>query len=214
MEADDPSHSLPLLDEEERERAARFRFERDRDRFVTHHAHTRRVLARYLGVAPAAVVFEVGPNGKPGLDATSGIAFNTSRSGGLSVVAVSRGHVGIDVERVRPIDDALPLADGLFTKAERRSLGGTPSSARDPAFLALWTRKEAVVKAFGSGLSAPLDSFDVVASDGTQEPWQGQLGSEPFVVDQLDAPPGWVAAVAVPGTRLTIRPMHALERSR
>jgi len=204
-EADASARAFAVLDDPEVERATSFRLERDRTRFISHHAFTRRVLARYVGVSPTAVTVRTASRGKPEVDPTYGIDFNTSRSGGLSVVAVSRGRVGVDIEAMRPIDDALELADGLFTDEERRFLRSAPRATRDDALLELWTRKESVVKAFGAGLSAPLDTFEVSRAGGSRDAYHGRFGSEPFVVCQLDAPSGWKAAVCVAGTRLTVR---------
>jgi 4'-phosphopantetheinyl transferase len=206
--ADGPADALALLDDSERARAERFRMKRDRARFISHHAFTRRVLARYLGVVPADIDMRVAAHGKPEIDPGYGVMFNTSRSGGLSLVAVAGRHVGVDVERVRTLDDVLRLADGLFSDQERQFLRTVPGVFRNKAFLALWTRKESVVKTFGMGLSVPLDSFEVGdLAVGPRGPWRGQLGRAPFVVEQLDAPSGWVAAVSVAGTRLSIRQM-------
>lgn len=198
-----------LLDTAERERADRFRMERDRARYVAQHAFVRRVLAPYLGLAPEAAAIEAAANGKPAVDAAFEIEFNASRSGGLSVVAVGRrgAGIGVDVEQVRPIDDALQLAHGHFSSAERQYLGTVPDSVRDEAFLALWTRKEAVVKAFGLGLSVPLDSFEVTTASSPHSMLTGRLGSEPFVVRSMDAPSGWVAAVSVTAAQVTVRRM-------
>ncbi len=205
---DAPAEALALLDDPERARAERFRMERDRARFISHHAFTRRVLARYLGVAPTDIDIRAAAHGKPEIDPGYGVMFNTSRSGGLSLVAVARRHVGVDVERVRTLDDVLQLADGLFSDKERQFLRTVPRAFRNEAFLALWTRKESVVKTFGMGLSVPLDSFEVGdKTAGPDGPWRGQLGRAPFVVEQLDVPSGWVAAVSVAGTRLSIRQM-------
>jgi 4'-phosphopantetheinyl transferase len=129
----------------------------------------------------------------------------------LCVIAVSREpSVGVDIECLRPLDDALELAEGLFTKRERRFIQAVPPASRDEAFLALWTRKEAVVKAFGLGLSQPLDTFDVsTASDADGTLWQGQVGSARFIVARLHPPSGWVGAVCVVGAGLSVTSMDA-----
>jgi 4'-phosphopantetheinyl transferase len=206
----DDAIALALLDDSERARANRFRAARDRHWYVSHHAFVRRVLGRYLGVAPSALMMRVGTHGKPELAPDQPLAFNASRSGGLSVVAVASAPVGVDIEQVRPIDDALQIADGLFADGERRRLRMLPRSARSQAFLALWTRKESVVKATGRGLSQPLDAFDVSAGKEDMDGrWHSQLGSTPLVVAQLDAPSGWLAAVSLTGRRLDVRYMDA-----
>jgi phosphopantetheinyl transferase len=83
-----------------------------------------------------------------------------------------------------------------------------PTAARSQAFLSLWTRKESVVKALGSGLSQPLDTFHVseVREDANGR-WHSQLGVTPLVVARLEAPSGWVGAICLVGTRLDVRYM-------
>jgi 4'-phosphopantetheinyl transferase len=201
---------LALLDDTERSRAARFRAERDRIRFVAHHAFVRRVLARYLDMTAAAIAIRAGSHGKPEIHDSQGLSFNASRSGDLGVVAVATRPVGVDIERLRPIDDALELAEGLFGVRERHDLRAIASGSRSQAFLELWTRKEAVVKAFGTGLSQPLDAFDLSDTARVESGrWQGQLGTEPFVVVRLDTPPSWLGAVSVIGEHLSVRHMDA-----
>jgi 4'-phosphopantetheinyl transferase len=117
--------------------------------------------------------------------------------------------VGVDVEALRPIDDPVELAEGVFTMRERTLLRSVPRASRAEVFLALWTRKESVVKAFGMGLSQPLDAFDLSeAAVGDVRPWHGQLETAPFVVVQLDVPTGWVGAVTVTGSRISVRWME------
>jgi 4'-phosphopantetheinyl transferase len=199
---------LALLDDAERDRAARFRTERDRVWFVSHRALVRRVLARYLGIAPAAVRIRLGSHGKPEIGPASPFSFNASRSGGLSVVAVALGPVGVDVERLRPVDDALELADALFTERERRLLRAVVDGSRATSFMAMWTRKESVVKAFGVGLSVPLDAFDVTEQARRDAGrWHGQLDGAPFVVAPFAAPSGWIGAVTLTGSQLAVRQM-------
>jgi 4'-phosphopantetheinyl transferase len=81
---------------------------------------------------------------------------------GLALVALTRtGEVGIDVEQERPVRDALAIARRLFAPREYAWLRAQSAGEQDPAFLRCWTRKEAVVKAAGAGLRAPLDAFEV-----------------------------------------------------
>jgi 4'-phosphopantetheinyl transferase len=207
---EDEVATLLVLDEAERDRAERYRLARDRVRFAAHHAFVRRVLARYLGSEPDVVPIRIGVRGKPELPTDDGIAFNSSRSAGWSIVALARDPIGVDVEAIRPIDDSDALADDHFTVAERRLFHGVPETSRDRAFLELWTRKEAVVKAFGVGLSVSLKTFDVAGeADAHDGPSVGRYGADGFVVQQLDAPEGWVAAVAVAvsGVQLAVRYM-------
>lgn len=199
IEGDDEASSSALLDDDELARASRFRFERDRVRFVHRHAFVRRVLAHYLGIAPAEIAIRRTPLGRPELDPRSGISFSVSHADELAVVAVARGcRVGVDVERLRPLDDALEVAETMFAEPEVALLRSVPQSSRAYTFLELWTRKESVVKAVGRGLSAGLDGFSVVEGDGRlAERAHSPLGAWPLTIRTLDPPLGYVGAVAV-----------------
>lgn len=139
-----------------------------------------------------------------------GTSFNASHSDGLAVVAVARGRrIGVDIELVRHLDDAMDVAAGQFTEREIGWLRASPQSSYSEAFLALWTRKESYVKAVGGGLSIPLDSFDcsTVGDGGVGRP-QDASGVLPYAFIELDGPDGFVGAITVEGTRVTIGHME------
>lgn len=150
------------LGDSERQRADRFRFQRHRERFVAGRGQLREILARYLDLEPGAVAFEYGPNGKPRLAGEASLRFNLSHSEDQALLAVTRGRdVGIDIEKVRPELECEAMASRFFSRAEALALRSLPPSARPQAFCAIWTRKEAFVKAKGGGLAIPLADFDV-----------------------------------------------------
>ncbi len=150
------------LSPDEAARADRFVRAEDRDRYRASHAALRLILARALGVAADALAFAVGPAGKPELvGAQAGaLRFNLSHSGTRALVGVSfEAAIGVDVEALRPIPDALRIARAHFTPSEAEALAARSPEAITAIFTGLWTRKEAVVKASGTGLSLPLDRF-------------------------------------------------------
>ncbi len=128
----------------------------------------RRVLARYLGVGAAAIEFTYGVQGKPRIAdhlRSSQLEFNLSHCERLALVAVtSQLSVGADVETVRPLPDFLDIAKRYFTKQEYAKLTALPETEAYKAFFRCWTRKEAVIKALGCGLTMPLHSFEVTLS--------------------------------------------------
>ena len=80
----------------------------------------------------------------------------------MAWIATSQGgDIGVDVEALRVVDDALALAERNFSAAECAALASAPPVHRDLAFLQIWTRKEACLKAIGSGLSIAPETFDV-----------------------------------------------------
>ena len=159
----------PTLSDDERERADRFHFERDRRRFTCARAVLRHVLAESLDVEAREVTFSYGPNGKPALSGRfeRALAFNVSHSHEIALVAVGRDvEIGVDVEAVRAMDDADDIASRFFSPREAAQLRSLPAAERTGAFFACWTRKEAYLKALGSGLAKPLDEFDVTFAPG------------------------------------------------
>jgi 4'-phosphopantetheinyl transferase len=200
---------VPMLGADELARAHRFRFDLDRRRFIARRALTRCVLAAYLGAEPHRMPIRTLPFGKPGLDPSYGINFNASHSDGMVIVAV--GHqrqVGVDVERVCPVPDALEIARGLFSEPETRYLQSLPEAARSEAFLRIWVRKESYCKAVGVGLSIPLSSFDMSRPrDGRGRPLA--ISRElPFVFSDVAVGRGHVAALTVSGDLTSIRTLR------
>lgn len=154
-----------MLPADELARASRFHFERDRKRFISGRAALRIILSRYAGEPPERLSFGYGRWGKPRLQDGASVRFNLSHSGGRALLAVAHGRrLGIDVERIRPDLNLEVIARHFFSARENQALLELPPEERADAFFACWTRKEAFIKALGTGLSHPLASFDVSLS--------------------------------------------------
>ncbi len=196
--AGDAAADIALLDDQERARAARFVFERDSRRYVAAHAALRRLLGQRLDRAPEALRFESGPFGKPRLLGEPGCAFSLSHSGDHALVALAgQGEIGVDLEQLRPLPDVDALARQCLAERELFHFDATPSAERELSFLRAWTRKEACLKALGTGLQIEPASFD--AGLGTRE--RGVLigtaqGPRELRVQSLTPLQGWVAALA------------------
>lgn len=159
---------LALLDAAERQRAERFLRNSDRWRYVRAHAAMRRVLAAETGCQPDKLVFVVGKYGKPAL-ADGGLNFNLSHSGDHAVLATSLdAEVGIDIE-VRATD-IQGISRLVLTDRELESFSALPADGQEAAFLRAWTRKEALLKAVGSGLSVDPRSIEVGLADVPEMP--------------------------------------------
>ena len=153
------------LSTDEISRAEKFHFAEHRERWQSTRGVLRLLLARYLKEPATEIAFEYGAQGKPKLKhpANSNLHFNTSHSGDFAVFAFTRaGEVGVDIECVR---DEMPRRDDIvrryFAPGEQRQLFALPEPERARAFFKLWTRKEAFVKARGTGLFSGLDQFEV-----------------------------------------------------
>lgn len=200
------SQDESLLDDQERARSRRFVHRVHRSRFVIAHAALRLVLARSIGVDPAAIRYDHGIHGKPRLARDlRRLEFNLSHSQELALLAVTRDRPGgVDVECMRVMSGGvLDLSETSFSDTEREALRALPPAERRTGFFRCWTRKEALIKATGEGLSRDLDSFDVDVGPGSESAllqMDGRMGEDAgWLVQDLPAPLGYVAAGAVEG---------------
>ncbi len=197
-----------LLSEDELERVSRFKFAHLSDFYTFCRGTLRRILSGYLAVPGDTIKFHYGQMGKPFLATPIGLQFNASHSGGLFVCAVSSGlTIGVDVEQIRPIEDMMAIASHYFSPAERRHLVSLAEADRTHAFFQCWTRKEAVIKATGEGVSRPLDSFEV-AFGPAATPHLIRIDEDPspsWKMDSFEPYPGYVGAVASPCAWSSIR---------
>jgi len=198
----DAAAEAGCLDSAERARAQRFVQPRDAVRFRHARWMCRAVLSRYLGLAPTDVRYVTGPRGRPELetDEGTGLRFNTSRSGGFALLAVtSVSPVGIDVERPRAMRDRLEIARMIFHPDEWQAIASlTDGEAQAAAFYRCWTRKEAVGKGVGLGLGLAFDRF-VVGVDAFERTRRVNLDPPhgPWTLMDVSTPPGIYGAVAV-----------------
>jgi 4'-phosphopantetheinyl transferase len=188
---------LALLGAGEIERARQYRLAADTDRVLLGAVLLRLAAARHLGSQPAGLAIDRtcgrcgAQHGRPQLPG-SGLHASVSHSGDVVVVALTAaGPVGVDVEAVRAIDFA-PVADSVCTPAER---GDVRTAA---GFYTCWTRKEAVLKATGEGLSRPMTDLQV--SPPGAAPVLLRLGSTtlpPCQLADISVGDGYRACVAV-----------------
>ncbi len=153
------------LSPDETERANRFKFEKHRNRFIAGRGALRAILAPYFNVDASGLSFNYLENGKPALTekfASAGIHFNLAHTGELALVAVTRvGPVGVDVESVRLIKNVDELVARFFSPRESESFQTVSAAQKPAAFFNLWTRKEAMLKATGEGITRSLSLVEV-----------------------------------------------------
>ncbi len=194
----------PVLSGDERDRARRFLFERDRTEYMVCRGLLRHLLDAYGVGSASALTFSYTDRGKPLLPVNRdpSLAFNVAHSRGAGLIGLARGAaIGVDVERVRPIDSFLSLASTCFAPEEQAELAALPASQHAKAFYAGWTRKEAMIKATGEGLSRPLSSFAVTIGPEVP-PRLIRLDDDPHAagtwqIMDLSHDPRFAAAVAV-----------------
>ncbi|MFD3725469.1 4'-phosphopantetheinyl transferase family protein [Streptomyces sp. NPDC058671] len=194
-------------------RAASFAHPADRVAYTTAHTALRHLLGGYLGRPPAALAFVRepcpgcgGPHGRPAVVQADGpppLHFSLTHTRSLLAVAVAPRVIGVDVERLPSAETVEACARALHP-GERAELEAAPPGGRRAHFARLWTRKEAYLKALGTGLSRH-PRIDYLGSDLRRRPAR-------WAVLDLPAGPGHAAAIAVPGDRpehVTVRRLTA-----
>lgn len=175
------SRLIACLSPEELDRADRFRLDRLRRRYLATHGALRLLGERCFGIPAAVQRFQTNAYGKPQLVQNPRARCSISYSGDRALVAWGDGaEIGVDLEVVRTIADAPDLMALHCTARERQVLeaSGNPVSDRpvsdwpvsDWAFLTLWVRKEACMKAVGAGLAIAPSSFDCGVVSGFRSP--------------------------------------------
>ncbi len=149
---------------DEIERSKRFVVEGDRLRFIAGRYFLRRVLGSHCGVGPSQIRFIGGYNGKPLLcpsQSTSG-HFSFSRSGDFAACAFFfGGPIGLDIEVTKALADIESVAATIFSATDLSKWNSVPDTERLGFFYRGWTRKEAVGKVDGSGISVGPENIPI-----------------------------------------------------
>jgi 4'-phosphopantetheinyl transferase len=205
LDLDRAAPDYSVLSPEEQAREARLVKTEDRRRFAAAHVAVRQILGRYEDAAPGALVFEIDEVGKPHLATPDqpGLAFSLSHSAGRGLLAVAGGGaVGVDIEMMRPLDNLPGMAREIMSDTEWagfQPLLADPagSGAAHDAFFTLWVRKEAVLKAGGTGFMIDPRTLHIGLGPGrARVVWRGTSWSiVPLAVGPLAK-----AAVAAAGS--------------
>ncbi len=154
-----------MLSPPERARARRFAFEKHRRRFIVAKVWCRCVLGRYLSREPCDVPLNVDARGKPHIVAEANqvdLRFSLSHCGPFAMLAVTvKLNIGVDIQY--PIADELwpAVTERLLTPDESAYINDLTPTAKTLALAEIWTRKEAVAKALGTGLTSQVFSYAV-----------------------------------------------------
>lgn len=192
------------LGPDELDRAQKMSAESVRIAYLTSCLLLRRVLSAHLGVSPAEIKLVRGEHGKPALAHSAlhhRLYFNLSHGGDAWLCGVSSAHdIGVDVETRTRVPNAERLATRILSSEERLALSQLESSdpaIRDTAFLRCWTRKEAVLKAVGSGFSWAARDIDVGIEFGYRRTSLPQKGALEAGVWSIELPVSGFGAAAV-----------------
>ena len=157
--------ALSWLDEGERSRRDRFRHDGRRRQYTLCRAALRAILCGRLDCGNEELSFVESEHGKPAAmlsDVPAPASFSVSHSGVHGLLAFAReGRVGVDVEERAPRRDLDALIAAVLAPDERGELASTIGHHRVARFYDLWTIKEALLKALGTGIHLDIAGFEV-----------------------------------------------------
>lgn len=136
------------------------------------------------------VITATGQWGKPFLIKPAELYYNVSHSGDWTVIALSDGEVGCDIQQVKPVD--LRLAGRFFTAEESRAIAEAGGKSQE-LFYRYWVVKESYLKAVGVGLNRTLNSFSARFTAGGVKVWDGE-GDGGWLVSEIDCAEGYKLA--------------------
>ena len=165
---DREARAFTLLDAEETRRARRFVVEPPRRRFALCRAALRINLCERLDCRNEQLSFDYLEHGKPVAEVNgqrAPIGFNLSHSGGHGLIAIAaHERLGVDLEERKPGRNFDGIGDRVYGPAERRLLAQAEGPRKGAFFYQLWTLKEALIKALGTGFTLNPSTFEVPES--------------------------------------------------
>ncbi len=149
-----------------KESMLRYRQDIDRKIHIYSDIFIRCLISVKSGIKYSEIDIKTSRTGKPFLACYPYCEFNISHTRNAVAAALSEKPVGVDIEKVRDID--IRIADKIFSDGE---LAWLYNSAEDQnlRFFEIWTKKEALVKYYGTGLSNNLKALDVTANTNQEE---------------------------------------------
>lgn len=153
-----------ILHQDEIDRANKFMVPEQKEAYLTCRFVLRRVLATYTKQDPSSVSLSYNAYGKPFLTTNPfHIQFNMSHSKNLASIGITiKRSIGVDVECIN--GQSLKDAVSLFLNVEEKEALRITLNP-ELALYHVWTQKEAVLKAMGTGFShSPLTITGHVSS--------------------------------------------------
>ncbi len=126
---------------------------------------TRKILAKYLGLHAKAIPIIRAEFEKPHLAPPyQNFQFNLSHTKTYFALAITKDTpIGIDIESMSKKTDILAISKRFFHPEEHEQV--LKADNQEDCFYRIWTQKEALVKAIGSGISFGLENFCVDATN-------------------------------------------------
>lgn len=182
-----------LLHPDEIERGWRYHRRDDRLRSLYTRSLLRILVGKYTNQHPLAIRLIKGLRNKPELSDNIGWNLNATHSGNWILLAIGKYKVGVDVEEVKPNFSFADIIPFIFSTQERQYI---EADRKDIGrFYELWTRKEAFVKAIGSGIDETFSQVPALPGFHKCENTKSAVAEE-WAIDGFYLAEGYPAAIA------------------
>ena len=144
----DINKEYPQLSQYRKEKIKKLKQEKDKKMSLGAELLLIKAIKTYYPKTVLPLEIETNQFGKPMIKGAYNLNFNLAHSQDIAVCAISDKPLGVDTEHISRVSEK--IRDRYFTENEKKLDFGY-----------IWTRKEAVVKAEGTGITVGLDKFDV-----------------------------------------------------
>ena len=132
-----------------KEKISRQKIQKKADAMLMGEIIAKKALSEFSGEDIKNIRFKYNENGKPYLSGRNDIFFNISHSEDYIAVAISDEPVGIDIEKIKPVN--LSVIKRVLNPEELKVIEKAEDD--DSEFIKLWTKKEAVIKLYGKAMA-------------------------------------------------------------
>ncbi len=164
-----PESLYRILDSAEQARADRLRADQHRAQFVACRAWLRLLLSAYTGLVPDQIKLAYDQFGKPRLVQKfdgSVLVFNVSHTSDRVLLAFgTNSMLGVDIECCREIRNLEGMVDRVCSPSEKVIWKRLPEQRKVDVFFSIWVRKEAIIKAQGTGISLGMSKCVLGGAD-------------------------------------------------
>lgn len=154
-----------FLSSDEKQRADRLKVELKKKQFIVSRSALRKILSNSIDIPNDEVNFYYSEHGKPFIENkynNKAIEFNISHSDQCILIAISmKNQLGVDIEKINTEINYESLSKRFFSERENEYFRNIEPDKQLDTFYAIWTRKEAFIKATGQGIAYGLDKFSV-----------------------------------------------------
>lgn len=150
------------LNKNEINNSEEFRQKIDQIRFIFSRAMLKRILSIYTNKPVNDLIFSYNKFNKPYIKNNLHIHFNISHSNDLIIFAFTISHqIGTDIENIKLIEEIDSISKLVFSEIEYYQWKNTPEENKIFSFYQLWTYKESIIKAIGTGFSYNTRNFTI-----------------------------------------------------